>query len=156
MGLGSVAAHGDEAHGFGAAGDDDPGQRRCGYACRPGQRPRDRTSRRRVHGYAGHLNGQAGTEGGEARHVEAGLAFKVGATEDHALDFALVELGNALQRAVDGDGGQVVGAGGGEGAFRGAAHGRPTELTRTDSSIGTFGAGNKEPEGNEGPRKLAP
>src|SRR6202011_1277940 len=66
---------------------------------------------------------QAGSQGGKAGHIESGFALGLGAAKDHVVDLRLVQRRNALHGPVDGDGGQIVGAGSGEGAFGGAADG---------------------------------
>ena len=76
-----------------------------------------------VDGNARDLNGQSGAQNRPAGDIPSLLAFGLGAAEDHVFDFGFVQCGDFVQSAAERDCGQVVGAGGGESAFGGAANG---------------------------------
>jgi c-di-AMP phosphodiesterase-like protein len=65
---------------------------------------------------AGHLQRQAGEEGHDAGDVAALFALGVGTAEDQVLDVRRVHA-RALDQALHGGGGQVVGTHAGESAF---------------------------------------
>ena len=65
--------------------------------------------------------GQAGAQGGDAGDVHALFGFGHGAAEDDVLNFLGIELGHALKRALDREGGEVIGTGGAQGSFVGFA-----------------------------------
>ena len=122
VGRNLVAAHGDHRHGFCSAGNDDFGAARLnslgghGDGLQPGRAEAiDRHGR--------DFNGQAGAEGGDAGDVHPLLAFRHGAAEDDVFDFLRIKLRHALERGLDGDGREIVGTGGAEGAFEGASNG---------------------------------
>ena len=122
IGAGLDAAHGDQAHGFGAAGDDDaaPPERMRMIGLRDGLKAGGAEA---VDGDAGNLDGQAGAESGQAGDVPALLALGLRAAEDHVVDFGSIQAGNLVQSPAEGECGEIVGAGGGERAFGGAANG---------------------------------
>ena len=74
-----------------------------------------------VDGHGRGFHRQAGAQRGDARHVHSLLGFGHGAAEDDILDFMHIELRDARQRALDGDGAQIVGTGGAQGSFGGFA-----------------------------------
>ncbi len=91
IGAGLVAAHGNQAHGFCAAGDDDAAG--AGANAHVGLRNGFETGgAEAVDGGAGNFDGKPGAQSGHARDVEALLAFGLSAAEDHVVDFGFVEL----------------------------------------------------------------
>ena len=74
-----------------------------------------------VDGHRRDFDRQSGAQGGDAGDVHALLGLGHGAAEDDVFDFFGVKLGHALERALDGDGGQIVGTGGAQRAFEGAS-----------------------------------
>ena len=74
-----------------------------------------------VDGHGRDLDRQPGAQGGDARDVHALLGFGHGAAEDDVVDLLGIELRDALEGALDGDGGQIVGTGGAQGSFVGLA-----------------------------------
>src|ERR1700733_841661 len=91
-GGGFVAAARDEAHGFGAAGDDDLGAPGA-YAFGSHGDSLQTGTAEAVDGDTGDSVGQACAQGHAARHVIAGLGFGHGAAEDYVFDFVLRYLG---------------------------------------------------------------
>src|SRR4029078_10802342 len=71
---------------------------------------------------AGHAGAEPGVEGGDPPD-RGGLAVGVALTEHHVVDVTLAQPGPAYQLG-EGDGGEVDGAEGGQGAAE-AAHGGP-------------------------------
>ncbi len=118
-----VAAHGNQGHRFGAAGDDDF----RGAAANAFGSERDRLQAGRaetVDGHRGGFDGKSGAKSGDARDVHALLAFGHGAAEDHVVDFLGVESGHAGERFLDGQRGKIVGPRGAQRALVGPADGR--------------------------------
>ena len=81
-----------------------------------------------IDGDAGGGDGQAREQGGDARHVAAGLGFGHGAAEDDVFDVFLGNLGMAREQGADGGGGEVVGARVAEGAAVGLSDGRANAI----------------------------
>ena len=117
-----VAAEGDVGHALGAAGDDDVGAAAADAVCgeRDGLQAGGAVA---VDGHGGDGDGQAGAEAGDAGDVHSLLGFGHGAAEDDVFDLGLVELRDAGEGSVDGEGGEIVGACGAKGAARGFADG---------------------------------
>ncbi len=67
--------------------------------------------------------GRSGAEGGDFGDVHSLLGLGHGAAEDDVVDLGFVELRDACERTVDGDGGEVVGARVAEGSAGGLAYG---------------------------------
>ena len=98
IGAGLVAAHGNEAHGFGSAGDDDAGG--AGADAVIGERDGLETGgAEAIDGCAGNFDGKAGAKSGHARDVPTLLAFGLRAAEDDVVDGGFFEGGNASKRA---------------------------------------------------------
>jgi hypothetical protein len=117
-----IAAEGDERHRFGASGDDGVGGAR-GDAIGGERDCLQAGGAEAVDGHGGAGDGQAGAEAGDARDVHPLLSLGRGAAEDDVFNLRLVQLRDALERSVDGVGGEVVRAGGAQGAARGLAGG---------------------------------
>src|SRR5215831_663480 len=97
-----------------------------------------------VDGGAGHGDGEASAEEGDARHVVALGAVGLGTAHDHVLDLTLVELGNLAQHVLDAMGGEVVRAGHVERSperlgERGAGAGDDDSLSHRGSFLGSAG-----------------
>src|SRR5690348_10267137 len=122
IGRNFVAAHGNHAHGFGAAGENDFGlsgdDAFGGYG--DGLQAGGAEA---VDGHGGGFDGQSGAEGGDAGDVHALLGFRHGAAEDDVFDLFGIEAGDAGQRRANGDGGEVVGARRAQRAFKSFADG---------------------------------
>ena len=117
-----VAAHGDHGHGFRAAGDNDFGG--AGTDTFRGEGDGLETGRAEaIDGHRTRFDGEAGAKSGDARDVHALFAFGHGAAKDHVVNFFGVEAGDASERFLDGECGEIVGARGAQGAFVGAADG---------------------------------
>ena len=85
IGAGLDAAHGNEAHGFGAAGHDDARAARADALI--GQRDGLQAGgAEAIDGDAGDFDGQAGAQSGPAGDVPALLAFGLRAAEDYVVD----------------------------------------------------------------------
>ena len=67
--------------------------------------------------------GKPGAEAGDAGDVHSLLGLRHGAAEDDVFDLGAVELRDAVECSVDGEGGEIVGARGAEGSARGFAYG---------------------------------
>ena len=65
--------------------------------------------------------GQSGAQGGDAGDVHALFGLRHRAAEDDVLDLLGIELGHALEGALDREGGEVIGTGGAQGSFVGFA-----------------------------------
>ena len=117
-----VATHRHHAHGLGAASDDHVGMAAHDALGGHGDGLQARGAEA-VDGHRRKLDGQAGAQGRDARDVHALLGFGHGAAEDHVVNFFGIEVWNAVERTAYGDGGEVVGAGGMEGALAGLADG---------------------------------
>ncbi len=76
-----------------------------------------------IDGGAGNLDRQAGAQSGHAGNVKTLLAFGLGAAQDDVINSRFVEGWNSVQGSANGGCSEVVGAGSGERAFGGAAHG---------------------------------
>ena len=85
-------------------------------ACRP-------DAQKRLTVIAEHSNGRPGTKARGARDVQALLGLGHGAAQDDVFDNEPVELRDALQRSVDGEGGEVVGTRGAQRSPRRLADG---------------------------------
>ena len=81
------------------------------------------------------LDGQARQPGDDAREVHALLALGEGAADDDVFDQAEDRIGDALERAADGDGGQIVAAHDAERALVRAPDGRTHCADITASGI---------------------
>ncbi len=117
-----VAAHGDERHGLGAAGDDDFG----GAAANALGSKRDGLQAggaEAVDGHRGGFDRETGAERGDAGDVHALFAFGHGAAEDDVVDLLGVDRRNAGEDFFYGEGSEIVGARGTQRAFVGAAYG---------------------------------
>ena len=122
IGCGLESAEGQKAHGLDAAGHDDTVA--AGADAQIGLDDGfEAGGAEAVDGDAGNFDGQLGAQGGKAGDVPALFALGLGAAEDDVVDLGFLEAGDAVERSVDGEGREVVGAGGGEGAFGGAANG---------------------------------
>ena len=124
IGAGLVAAHGNEAHGFGAAGHDDAARRRSGCAdrrCAMASRPE---AQRRLTVAPGISTGRP------ARRAAMRAMFQPcspsGCAQPRMTSSmaALSRAGILSESAAHCSCGQIVGARGGERAFGGAANGR--------------------------------
>ena len=121
IGAGLEAAQGEQAHGFDAAGHDDAvaagadAQIGHGNGLKAG-------GAEAIDGDAGNFDRQAGAQSGPAGDVPALLALRLGAAEDDVVDFGACRGRNLVQSSAQGNCGQIVGAGGGERAFGGAAN----------------------------------
>ena len=124
IGAGLVAAHGNEAHGFCAAGDDDA--RGAGADALIGERDGFKTGgAEAIDGGARDFDGQAGAQSGHARDVQSLLAFGLSAAEDDVVDGGFLRAREPCSKArVDRNCSKIVGARGGERAFGCAANGR--------------------------------
>ena len=117
-----VAAHGDHGHGLGSACHHDFGAaghnalRRHGNCLQAG-------GAETIDGHRRDLDRKSGAKGSDAGDIHSLFAFGHGAAEDDVLNFFGIELGEAIKRAFDGDGGQFIGASGAEGSLVGAADG---------------------------------
>jgi hypothetical protein len=121
IGVGLEAAHGDQAHGLGAAGQHHAVS--AAADAQIGQGDGFKTGgAKAVYGDAGNLHRQAGAQSGKAGDIPALLALRLGTAQDDVVDLGAVEGGQAIQGRVQGECGKVVGAGGGESAFGGAAY----------------------------------
>ena len=121
IGRNLVAAHGHERHGLGTACDDD--LRRAAANALGGKRDGLQAGgTEAVDGHRGSFHGQAGAERSDARHVHALLAFGHGTAENYVINFLGFETRNARKRFFDGQRGEIVGAGGAQRAFEGAAY----------------------------------
>ena len=96
MGLGLIAAKGEQAHGFDAAGDDDAVA--AGADAQIGHGDGFKAGgAEAVDGDAGNFDGKAGAQSGQAGDVPALLALWLGAAEDDVVDFGFVERRNPVQ-----------------------------------------------------------
>ena len=112
-----------QAHGFGAAGDDDARDAGADALIGDGDGLKARGAEA-VDGGAGDFDGQAGAQSGHAGDVPALLAFGLRAAEDDVVDFGdLLESRNPFQSSAQRNCGEVVGTGGGKRTFGGAAYG---------------------------------
>ena len=121
-----VAAHRHQAHGLGAAGDDDVGKaahdalRRLRNRLQAGSAEAvDRAGRGAV--------GNAGAQGGDAGDVHSLLRLRHGAAQDDVFHFVRLQARHAGDGFLDGKGGQVVGPHGAQSSpgrlpHRGANH----------------------------------
>ena len=100
-------------------------------ACRPEEQ-------KRLMVIAETSTGNPARSDGDAGYVHPLLGFGRGAAEDHIFDFFGIDLRHALQRALDGDGGQFIGTGSAERAFEGASHGRANGGGDDDFTHGGF------------------
>jgi len=117
-----IAAHGHQGHGFRAASNDDFG----GAGANAFSGESDGLQARRAEAVDGHragFDGESGAERGDAGDVHALFGFGHGAAEDYVVNFFGVEAGNAGEGFLNGQRGEIVGAGGAERAFIGAADG---------------------------------
>src|ERR1700688_724019 len=122
VGRNFAAAHGDHGHGFGAACEHDFGG--SGHDALGGHGDGLQSGgAEAIDGDGGDFDGESGAEGGDAGNVHSLLGFGHGAAEDDVFDFFGVELGDAVERAFDGAGGQFVGTGGAQRSFIGSAYG---------------------------------
>ncbi len=115
-----VSAHGDHGHGFRAAGDNDFGGAGTDALCGEGNGLQAGRAEA-VDGHRARFDGEAGAKSGDARNVHALFAFGHGAAENYVIDFFGVQARDAGERLLDGQCGEIVGAGGPQGAFIGAA-----------------------------------
>ena len=122
IGAGFVAAYGNQAHGFGAAGHDDASA--AGADALIGERDGFKTGgAEAVDRGAGDLDGQARAQSGHAGDVPALLALGLRAAEDHVVDGGFIQAWKLVQSLAHGKCSEVVGANGGKGAFGGTANG---------------------------------
>lgn len=117
-----VAAHGYEGHGLSAASDDDFGGAAANALGGKGD-SLQAGGAEAVDGHRGGFDGETGAERGDARDVHALLAFGHGAAENDVVDLFGVDGRNAGEDFFYGESGKIVGAGGAERAFVGAAYG---------------------------------
>ncbi len=116
-----MAAHRNHRHGFRSARHHDLGPaahdalRRHGDCLQSG-------GTEAVDGHGGNFHRQSGAQRRDASHVHALLGFGRGAAKNHIFNLFGIDLRHAVERALDGDGGQFVGTGGAERAFEGASH----------------------------------
>ena len=86
IGAGLEAAKGKQAHGFDAAGDHDAVAAGADAEIGLGD-GFEAGGAEAVDGDAGDLDGKPGAQGGQAGDVPALLALRLGAAEDHVVDF---------------------------------------------------------------------
>ena len=117
-----ISAHGHQRHRFRAAGHDDL----RGAAPDPFGGQRDRLQAAGAEAIDGHsrsFDRQTRTQSGNARHVHPLLAFRHGAAEDHVVNFLSIQSGNARERFLDDQCGQIVGPAGAQRPFVSASDG---------------------------------
>src|ERR1041385_8388513 len=111
-----VPAHGDHAHRFSAAADGNLSASHS-HGIRSQRDGLKSGGAEAVDRHGGDLDRQAGAKRCDARNVHSLLGFRRGAADDHIFYLFGIELRNALQRAFDGHGGQIVWTRGAQSAF---------------------------------------
>src|ERR1700692_5119556 len=117
-----IAAHGDHGHRFTAPCDHHFGG--SGHDAFGGHGDGLESGRAEaVDGHGGDFDGESGAQRGYAGYVHSLFGFGHGAAQDDVFDFFGVELGDAVERAFDGYGGQFIRTGGAQRSFVGSAYG---------------------------------
>ena len=124
IGAGLVAAHGNQAHGFGAAGDDDARARRSGCADRRCAMASSPEAQRRLTVAPGISTGRPARSAAMRAMLKPCSPSGWAQPRITSSISALSRAGTLSKAPLNGGCGEIVGARGGERAFGGAAHGR--------------------------------
>ncbi len=116
-----VPAHGNHGHRFRSAGHNDLRAAAHDALCRHGNRLQSGRTEA-IDGDRRSLHRQPGPQRRDAGNVHPLLSLGRGAAENHVFDFFGIDLRHALERAFNGDGGQFIGTGCAQRAFKRAPH----------------------------------